>query len=698
MSNLKKELRIVATLDDSGFKRQIESLKKTMGKELSFKGQDFSGIGDAFKAIAKDFAKELKEALKGLKVGGGSGGISSEKGISNSDPFIQEARFKAKQYRQDLAHQDKIFEKEQREKSKEYFTDLRNKEKLVAQESRLKDRDRKKEELANTRSALEEAKSLERTKKSVAASTRPDYSDTPKDFTGAMRDFTGDSKRKPASMREMISGARAAGATSLAVMNSYYDTREQSIERRDRKIQDISTGNILEGIARESGRSEIAPKVLGGGVGVAGGAALGSIAGPIGTIIGGIIGGLSGFFKFSNRQGELNVQDTQVLNRGFGKAQPLISQRLEHLAGGGVSGEGLSDITGMGAGFGYSAAETSQQYGTVKGILGNIEGSKAFGDIQAQKRNFGIDEGTGSNLRDIVAGTGRGTIAGSENKTFEIYKKAVAAGLDISKLPQFAKITADQVQKQAGIGAIDSEGVAGAIARIAQNIAGEGSITSTTLQQAKGIQDILQQQSTSMTGFSGIGNISGIQGAFKQAGANLGTGTMGSLLKMGSNASSSDIKTVLDRDSSLSSEQRNKLMEILPGLSGGNQSRGLGLSGVKSGSNLATLLGAEETGLTTPQQLAFEKAQGSGRSRLTSEQAATAMQGVAGAVQGSEEMQYQKAVASFDVTEITSGLSLMGTAASTVKEELENLSIALGKATDKLESYSGNKTKVNRVN
>jgi len=85
MSEIKKELKLVASLDDSAFRKQIEQLKRSLGKEFSFGSQDLGDLTKSLDSIAKEFKKfheEIKKTLEGIRQEG-SGARGGMPGSSN---------------------------------------------------------------------------------------------------------------------------------------------------------------------------------------------------------------------------------------------------------------------------------------------------------------------------------------------------------------------------------------------------------------------------------------------------------------------------------------------------------------------------------------------------------------------------------------------------------------------------------------
>ena len=642
MSDIKKELRLIATLDDSAFKRQMQGLKKELGSTFSLKASDLGELRSAFKGISKEFSDQLRQVLneyksaKGPMKGGNAG--------------------------------------------------LPNGTKLGAKDIQI-----------NAREVNITATNVRLTGMSLPSSGGPTGAPgggsgggggngayTPGNLAGR---FPG-----AASLIGGIGAVGAAGAMVQGGYSTYQGIRRTMAEREFRPIEDTAEGRYMEGAARESGRGELTPKVMGGvggalsggAKGALGGAAVGAgigsvipvlgtaIGAAIGATIGGVGGAVAGGFQgaqeASSTQGELRVEQIRPLVRAVTEAQRLNPMRMQAMAGGGIPGDVLNGQMRQGAEYGYKPDETLQQLLTAKQTLGNAGASEALPGLQRRQRMLGIDVGTGAENIETMAGAGGGTRSQAISKQIETIKKGVAAGLDVSKSGAFLK-TVSAAVSEGGLGRVDTDLVSSRLGGYAKGIAGEGDVTDTTLAQAKMLSDVVRQQSTAESGFSGIGNISNIQESFKNRGANLDTGTMLSLMNMSSDATDKDYEKVVGG----AGGDTYKLIQDLKAGKQRQQEAGLDVAGVSG--NMRTYLGGKESGFTTEGQIRRDEAMQAGPLDLAG--AGAKIAGVETGVSGEQGYKLMQAEALQASTLATEGLKFFDSSTRRATEGLEKLEKAL---------------------
>lgn len=715
MANIKKELRLVATLDDSAFKRQIEALKKSMGKEFSFDPQNMAGIKDVFKDIAKDFSKELKEALKNVSIGGrGPGGASR----GQDDPFIQEAKHKAKLYREQTREQDRMFDKEQRHKAQEFFKEQRGKEKILMKEAQAADKERKKD-LDASRDRFEELKKKRAEER--LENSRLDRSLTARGMRaagfgtetarGGARTVEGmfdqSIGRVPPALR--IAGGIGAALTAPGMlMSDIRDIRRLQAQREYAMAQSITQQDVLGGMVEQTGRENLLTRLTGGAQGAVGGAlkfgaagaavgaGIGSIFGGVGAapgaLIGGLLGGgvgavtggLRGAFTSAEEEAKTRREQVQPILQAVARAQALAPQRLELMRGGGVTTAGANALQGAGAGMGFTPEETIQQALQARQFLGNRNIGLLSG-FQQMKNITGADVGLQAQTAELFAGAGRQSMAAGATQTIEVLKKGVAAGMDVSKSSQFLKTTADYIQATTGFGRVDVSQIADRMASLAQGFAGGGEVTQTTLEQARSLQEMMRSESVATGGIAGLGNIVGIQNAFQQTGQQLDTGGLLALQNLSANASKQDVQEVLSKMGvapDAMEDLTNRIMQVKQGAA----QVGLEAAGLGGGSLLGTALLGRERGITTEQQMGAERALSF---KGTGVDADKVMQ--AAATQVSNQVEYQKAVADSAVAQkqVIAGLGEFGRITEATTKGLAEFNRVLTEASKKLEQYIG---------
>lgn len=435
----------------------------------------------------------------------------------------------------------------------------------------------------------------------------------------AQPDEGGGPERRPTPRLGRGMAAGAAGV--VGIYGAVQSFRETLAEREFRSLQDQAQGKFLEDIARQSGRQALMPKLIGGGAGLLGGigagaltgGAFGSIVPGIGNVAGmiggGIIGGIGGAFGGgllgSQREGELNVAKIRPLIQAFEEARALSPSRLSAYSGAGVEPLFLNNAMRTGAGMGFGPQETMRQFLQARGTLGNRQALSSLDQLQEQERFYNVDVGTGArSISALGFASGRGG-AFSQSIQESIIKRGVASGLDLSKSGQFLRTVADFAVEQAGTGRVDVERISMQLAGYAKGLGG-GQVTDESLEQARRIAETVGREGTSTSGISGLGNIIGMQQAFKDAGVPMTTEAFLAVQNLGPNATNEDISKALSQYGGIApGEQRDKLAQSIAGYK-----QNVGNIGAGQFGGIGELLLDRERGLRTEQGFGFREAQG----------------------------------------------------------------------------------------
>lgn len=739
MADLKKELRLVATLDDSAFKRQIESLKKSLGKEFSFDAQSLSGIRDVFKDIAKDFSKELKEALKNVSIGGGRAGGGGGSGLPSNDPFIADAKHRAKEYKQEISQQDKLFEREQRQKAKEFDKQKQQAQRESEKQERTKAKEFQTEQKAKERLLLKTASEGEKERKRDTEAARARFDElkkkrieermnasrldnsltakslrgigisggTARDVAGGIEGLYNNTLGRLSPMMLRAGGLAAAAVAPGMIMSDMRDIRGMQANRNYAFSSALTQQDVLGGAIEQGGRNNLGTMLAGGlqgavggslkygALGAAAGAGFGSLFGGVGALPGAVIGGLAGgaygtisggvkgAFTSAEDEAKTRRKETQPILDAVARAQGLAPGRLSMMRGGGLDTRSLNILSEAGGMAGFSPEETMQQALQSKQFLGN-KNAFLMTQMQNTMNATGVDVGTQAQSSEIFAGAGRTSIAAGAQKTIDMLQKGVSRGLDVSKSGQFLKMTADYIQSTGGFAKLDTDRIGEQLARSMQGFAGGGEVTGTNIEQARALQDVLRSESTATGGIAGLGNYAGLQQAFGESGESLDTGTFLALSNASTNASQDDIKNIL-RKGGVSEENIESLSQSIMSNKGNAMNMGLGATGTE-GSNLGTYLASQGRGITTEQQMGIEAAQGFQGSTINGGAAINQA-----ATQVSSQVEYQKAVADSAVAQkqVVAGLGEFGRVTKLTTEGLADFSKALAQASTKLNEYMG---------
>lgn len=666
MADIQKKLKLVAELDDRKVKRQIEQLKKDL-EGLSLKGQDLSGFTKSAN-ILKDAARELKEAVNQFKrvspqrinavtgtPGAGQGGVQTPRRQRQQEQvrevFDPEARGGRGRNVRLRGEQEYSFRTQ---------TVYRNQQQRLEAERRYKIKTQeiiaKKEEQAAARRRQRDLQAQEAERRQQERFVRGGLTAAGRQFgiglpqsrqivetvggrleggftgfgrrigrgayrgmrrlgmsRGAARGAMGIAGRTGAALG--VAGAViGAGALGVAGYNNFIQAQQERRQLQAQAEQEEAFG-LIEGTGLTAAQMRGAREE--GQTGFRGFAAgVGSTMSDLFSLnIGAAVTGESfrrGRLEAGGREVETREAEMRLALEAGNRARAMRDIRFGAMRGGGVSGQDLTGLQAQGAAQGFGISETLQQFTQARQFLGNRGARRNLQAMQDIFNRTGTSVGAQAQAAEIFTGAQGGqTFDRGQQQTVDILKKGVAAGLDASKTQQFLKTTADYVQQQQGLGDIDVEAISTRLSDFAQGFAGGGDVTETNLRQAQQLAAIQRAESTSMSGLSGIGNITGIQQAFQGAGANLDTGTFLALTNLSQDADEDDIRTIL-RDSDLgdiSEEQREQLIQNIQQSRQDTQARGADLVFGQGNRNLSRFFRGRERGLTTEQQLGAEEAE-----------------------------------------------------------------------------------------
>jgi len=187
----------------------------------------------------------------------------------------------------------------------------------------------------------------------------------------------------------------------------------------------------------------------------------------------------------------------------------------------------MTSLQHLGTMNGFSQEETLSQLGGLRQYIGTNAASNVLYKGQQLYNQTGVGLESQGKLSEAVTTGERGTFEAGNAKLEGIIRKGMAFGIKDGKLDQYARITADAVQRNAEMGGQqDATAIANEVASRARGLAGEGDITESTLSQAVGIQDLLRQKSSQTTGLAGANNFLGIKQAVEETGVELSPAQM----------------------------------------------------------------------------------------------------------------------------------------------------------------------------
>lgn len=682
MADIKKELKLVASLEDQKLKSQIQQLRRELSQGLSFKAMDLSSLEKSFEKVADRFTQKITKAVNDLRAQENRSQSTRRRSAANEIFDPQRGKYVKVQ-------EGQIYDKESGKKFKTEQDLARYKEAQALKLERKLEQVRKRQEDQKHQRELRRMRELERSFTFRAARTMGAGTRTAAGISEAVGMIGGRFGGGMGRLAGMAGGAM--GATGAAVMggvavaafaanrlSAAQDRARQFRQSRATEAQEVglalAQGRGTEGVLRRRARRGV---------------------GTFERAERGVAGFLSAFNPFSEdflsnpmeagrqaiRQREESEQEaqlaeTQMARGALGRARGLRRGRVAAMRGGGITGNQLTAAQGMGANLGFGLEETLQQTVQARQFLGNraLMREAAGGGMGPRMTNLatmqdimqrtGVDVGEQARAAEIFAGGGRTTMGEGVQRQIETLKKGVAAGLDVSKSGQFLRTTADFIQSTAGLGQLDTDQIAEQMSRAVFGFARGGEATQMDVQRAAQLQQQIRQESLATGGAAGIGNILGIQQALPNA-------TPGQLLagqNLSSNASVQDIQTALEVDEATARQiQQSKQ---------GNLQRGLGAMGVEGGSPLGLFLGGKETGQTTEQFL--------GRMQAENFQGPMPAGGLGAGAVGTEELRSLTAEFRTNQTEFVQGFAALANETTLVNNEMSAFRSQLSDAVSKL--------------
>lgn len=612
MSEIRKELKLFATLDDSKFRQQLADLKKELGTDLAPNNMDLSDLKRTFSEISASFSKEFQNIIKDLKQQLGKINVDvNAPGVQNIPREASNAIGETRQTIKDNSGKsvEIINEKAIKEFHKDQADSIRDVEqyrewndqslKRSIKQSYQIQQESEKEKIAlnkkleqETKKRAKEEQRAEKEKQKLAAKSI----DTLAGGAGSPRGPGGTEEPKEDMSRKLFGYARrvrmagtvgAIGYGISGVTKSYMEIRQIQAERAYQFAADTVQGRALEGAIRKGGRNEFLPQAAGatgGGLaGAAGGAAAGAAIGSailpgIGTVAGGIIGGLGGGYfgakggQYATSQlwGETRVKEAEPILTALDYARSLRPQRLEAFRGtaqtmgaaGAVSN--LNQLQSAGASRMFSPEETIQQFLEARSAFGGQTASKMLGGMQDIYNLTGTNVGQQTQAMDVLTGMGargnRSYATTGMEKQKQIIQKAVSAGLDISRSGKVLQEVSAFLQSQAGVAPIQESGVTNRLLERARAFAGGGEITNFDINRARTVEEEFRQESRNP---QSLGNWAGLLDAKRQSGLQMNFVAMSRLLNTSNTASKSQVKSILESSGVQGSEdQINEFIKV----------------------------------------------------------------------------------------------------------------------------------------
>jgi len=335
--------------------------------------------------------------------------------------------------------------------------------------------------------------------------------------------------------------------------------------------------------------------LVGGGAGAIPGAILGSKFGAtVGTVVGGLSSYMPGYEQAQKEERERLMLETQPIRDAMARQRELsnvrrqVARRTGTSLGGANTMEMMTSLQRLGTEEGFTQEDTLSQLMQLGSSVGMDEASRSLPRSQFFMNRTGIDVGTQGVLREAITGAERGVFGDSQQKMEMIIRRGMAFGIKDGKLDQYARITAEAVERNASLGGVqDADSIAAELASRARGLAGTGDITQGILSRAANIQSSVREMSSQTQGIAGAANFLAVQKAARDSGVVLDPMEM-ILLAQASNKGSGAMKEILGRRTSnqLSAEQtdafinslvsgKSNLTEAFPGLNA-NQKTFLG--------------------------------------------------------------------------------------------------------------------------
>lgn len=647
MADIKKQLTLKATLDDSKIKSQIKALQEEL-KKIGMPQGGMAEMSNSFKETKK-FSEAITESTK---------------------KSTQEVRNLARE----VDSVSKAYEKLDKKYRTGSYTDLRTGRvttptpqsvvRARQQDKTLKDAEKLKQEVKkfNEESKndywkelnkdLEEA--VKKTEKLRAEQEKLDKKYRPGSFTnlstGRVENNLPPSvvaARQQAEQQSALQnvpfagrlgafgrfagplGLAAAGGVALGETAASL-RRIRSLTAQREQLQSLQTlqGQGAEGFIESSGREDTFARLAGGARGAAvsgaggalGGAAAGAAVGSfvpipivgtgIGAIVGGVVGGLgfgtmgalTGAEEGGIEEGQTRLEENALALASLRRAREQRSGFRNLMRGGDVNESNIMAQQRFSANMlAVSPEQTLQDMATLRESLGNRAAAGSILNLQTLREQTGADIGMLGQAAETLGGfSGQGS-AGGARQLEGVLKKGVAAGLDSSKSGKFLEATAQYVEATAGFANVDTQQISGRLADLTSGFAGGGPATLVDVQRAQQAQQLLQRESFSQQGFSGIGNIAAAQQVF---GEGMSTEQLLASMQLSSNASLEDI---IETTGASESQARQ-----LQGLLGNTQALGIEATGLSANEGLGLTLGAMERGQALESQLGIRRAVTSG--------------------------------------------------------------------------------------
>lgn len=632
MADLKKQLILEVSLGTQKLKTEIEALKKdikglgatgagpgtTGSKALNEDAKKAKEIAAAYKQRDRARLEEDRAYMRREKEITREKERNSKKLEQNYDKFRQKEAQASQKDKQELDKktQNEIKAYETIQKRREYLNSDEFKRDQLRRRARanMDDRERRREE------SLEAQADLRRRLRDFKASRRGDQRSVLDMIPGgqALSQGMGGIGRLLRGPMGVASGALAgvagAGMLGAQVLSNYDQMRvlrasqASSIAGLARsgdfagvgimQNQDMLRGGIgaiqsglfgagkgaLYGGLAGAGIGGLAGSLL-GGVGAIPGAMLGGkIGAGIGTVVGGVSSLMPGYEQAQKEERERLMLETQPVRDAMARQRELsnvrrqVARRAGRSLGGANTMQRLTSLQFLGTQEGFGQEETLNQMMQLGSSVGMNEAATSLPRSQYFMNRTGVDVGTQGALREAITGAERGSFAGSQEKMEAIIRRGMAFGIKDGKLDQYARITAEAVERNASLGGVqDADAIAAELASRARGLAGEGDITQGTLARAADIQSTIRDLSSQTQGVAGAGNFLAIQKAARESGVNLDPAQM-LLMAQASNKGGGAMKEILGRSGQFSAEQIDKfvgattanksnLTEMFPGLS-----------------------------------------------------------------------------------------------------------------------------------
>lgn len=504
----------------------------------------------------------------------------------------------------------------------------------------------------------------------------------------------------------VVAGVGLAGQAVSNFYSSERQLRQQRAERSQEQAQMLLSNQAAEARIREGGRE-------------AGESGLSGVSAGIGETFSDIVGGINPFsdrfgsglvraftgrsfeaggLRAGGEEAETRAAEARLGLGALGRARGFRGARIQSLRGGGVSGADLTALQLQGAGQGFGINETNQQFQAARGFLGNqflaqrsginplggaqgLPGTRSNLNIMQALQNItGMDVGAqAQSIEALTGGQRGGTFAQGTQRSVEILKKGVAAGLDVSRSGQFLQATAEFVEQNAGFGQLDMDRLSQNLATAVSGFAGGGAVSRADIQRAQRMEQMLGQEAISETGFAGAGNVLGIQEAL---GENINAERFIALQRVGANASQEDIQEILQR-TGMGAEEAGAAAETFAAGRRNNQQRAFEAMGIDPESGLALGMGARERGIRTEEQLGIRRARGGTLAGDDSVQAQ-----FEAARQQVEQSEEQRSVVADSIREqetFSEGMRVMSAETKNASEDLKVFSERLKESTQQLE-------------